>query len=106
MSTNYYPDNDINFNELKHQLREDGRVSIIEEDPEVELHPNCHVVLTMDGQFFHAYRVDHGTHFVRYGANDPDPIIGVITDLFQVMLYDEHTVMEDEELQDMLGWND
>jgi hypothetical protein len=105
MSTNYVPNKEILFSELKTFSHKGVIVDTIHEDGSV--------ILTDGGNYLYAYpsseietykiRPKHlefvsshpyeGVIFTRYGVNDPTRIIGAIEDFFKVRLISEH---EDE----------
>jgi len=105
MSTDYVPNKNIPFSEVKTFNHNGVKVDTIDEDE--------NVILTDGTNYLWAYpRVDietyknvnnnfqfiysnsyEGVMFTRYGGNNPDRIIGAIQDFFNVRLISEY---EDE----------
>jgi len=60
----------------------------------------------LDDNYFHVIRSETIALFVRYGANDPEQIIDILSALFDIEFINEETVREDPDLMEMLGFND
>ena len=107
MSTSYYGINPIEFSDLIKKVRADGRITVEthSDDPDSDLSPDDHVVLGLDGQYIHARKVEETTDFTRYGLNDVELIINILSYMFDSSIYDEDEIAEDSELQEIFGWD-